>query len=52
MVGGFWGFIIVFGVVLFGWMILNFEVLGNFGKVFDLYFYIFFNLLLFMLVVI
>jgi uncharacterized membrane protein len=45
-VGGSWGFIIAFGVVLFGWMILNSDVLGHFGKAFDPYPYIFLNLML------
>ena len=45
-VGGSWGFIIAFGVVLFGWMILNSNILGPMGKAFDPYPFIFLNLLL------
>ncbi len=48
-VGGSWGFIITFGVVLFGWMILNTDILGHWGKTFDPYPYIFLNLMLSML---
>ena len=45
-VGGSWGFIIAFGVVLFGWMILNSNILGPIGKAFDPYPFIFLNLML------
>lgn len=45
-VGGSWGFIIVFTVVLFGWMLLNSEVLQRFGLAFDPYPFIFLNLML------
>ncbi len=45
-VGGSWGFIIAFALVLFGWMILNSEILGHIGRAFDPYPYIFLNLLL------
>jgi len=45
-VGGSWGFIIAFAVVLFGWMILNSDILGHFGRAFDPYPYIFLNLML------
>lgn len=45
-VGGSWAFIIVFALVLFGWMILNTEILGRIGKAFDPYPYIFLNLML------
>lgn len=45
-VGGSWGFIIAFGIVLFGWMLLNSDVLAHFGKAFDPYPYIFLNLML------
>ena len=45
-VGGSWGFIIGFAVVLFGWMLLNTDVLAHFGKAFDPYPYIFLNLML------
>lgn len=45
-VGGSWGFISVFGIVLFGWMILNSQILGKIGTAFDPYPYIFLNLML------
>jgi uncharacterized membrane protein len=45
-VGGSWGFIIAFGVVLFGWMILNSQILGRMGMAFDPYPFIFLNLML------
>ncbi|MEQ1540014.1 MAG: DUF1003 domain-containing protein [Sphingorhabdus sp.] len=45
-IGGSWKFIIVFALVLFGWMILNTEILGRIGKAFDPYPYIFLNLML------
>jgi uncharacterized membrane protein len=46
-VGGSWAFIIAFGVVLFGWMLVNSEVLEAFGlHPFDAYPYIFLNLML------
>lgn len=45
-VGGSWGFIIGFAVVLFGWMILNSQILGRIGHAFDPYPFIFLNLLL------
>ena len=45
-VGGSWGFIIAFGVVLFGWMILNSHILGRMGMAFDPYPFIFLNLML------
>jgi uncharacterized membrane protein len=49
-IGGSWGFIIAFGVVLFGWMILNSGLLQELGlKPFDTYPYIFLNLMLSML---
>ncbi|MCM8729885.1 DUF1003 domain-containing protein [Hephaestia sp. GCM10023244] len=48
-VGGSWGFIIVFGLVLLGWMVLNTDVLGHWGLAFDAYPYIFLNLMLSML---
>ena len=44
-VGGSWGFIIAFGVVLFGWMAWNVATRG-FGLSFDPYPFIFLNLLL------
>ena len=45
-VGGSWGFIIAFAIVLFGWMILNTDVLAHFNLAFDSYPYIFLNLML------
>lgn len=49
-VGGSWGFIIAFAVVLFSWMLLNSSVLTALGlKPFDGYPYIFLNLMLSML---
>ena len=45
-VGGSWNFIIAFTVVLFGWMLLNTDVLSHFGLAFDPYPYIFLNLML------
>ena len=45
-VGGSWGFIISFTVILFGWMLLNSDVLAHFGAAFDPYPYIFLNLML------
>ena len=45
-VGGSWGFIIVFSLVLFGWMILNSEILGGWNDAFDPFPYIFLNLML------
>lgn len=48
-VGGSWGFIIAFGVILLGWMVLNTDILGHWGMAFDPYPYIFLNLMLSML---
>jgi uncharacterized membrane protein len=49
-VGGSWGFIIAFGVVLVSWMLINSKVLEAFGiHAFDAYPYIFLNLMLSML---
>ena len=49
-VGGSWGFIIAFGVVLAAWMVLNLWALGVAGlKPFDPYPFIFLNLMLSML---
>lgn len=45
-VGGSWGFIIAFSLILFGWMLLNTDVLAHFGLAFDPYPYIFLNLML------
>ena len=44
-VGGSWGFIIGFGVVLFGWMILNSKLVSGSGAI-DPYPFIFLNLML------
>lgn len=49
-IGGSWGFIIGFGVVLLAWALLNGRVLESFGlHPFDAYPFIFLNLLLSML---
>lgn len=49
-VGGSWGFIIAFGVVLLGWMLVNSRILEALGlHPFDAYPYIFLNLMLSML---
>ena len=45
-IGGSWGFITVFTLVLLGWMLLNSEVLQRFGLAFDPYPFIFLNLML------
>ena len=45
-VGGSWGFIIFFTLVLLGWMLLNTDVLNHWGLVFDPYPFIFLNLML------
>jgi uncharacterized membrane protein len=45
-VGGSWGFIIAFALVLLGWMLLNTDILQRFGLAFDPYPYIFLNLML------
>jgi len=45
-VGGSWGFIIGFGVILFGWMLLNSSLFARLGITFDAYPFIFLNLLL------
>ncbi len=45
-VGGSWGFIIAFGLVLFGWMFLNSGAMGKLGFSFDPYPFIFLNLML------
>jgi len=47
-IGGSWGFIIAFGVILFSWMGLN-TVLKPLGLSFDTYPFIFLNLMLSML---
>ncbi len=49
-VGGSWGFIVAFLVVLFGWMLVNSRILEVFGlHPFDAYPFIFLNLILSML---
>ncbi|WP_395337260.1 DUF1003 domain-containing protein [Novosphingobium sp. BL-8H] len=48
-VGGSWGFIISFMVVLLAWMVLNTDILGHWHIAFDPYPYIFLNLMLSML---
>jgi uncharacterized membrane protein len=45
-VGGSWKFIIIFALVLLGWMVLNTGILGQMGLAFDPYPYIFLNLML------
>lgn len=45
-VGGSWGFIIAFAVILLGWMLLNSGILKELGLAFDPYPYIFLNLML------
>ena len=45
-VGGSWGFIVAFGVVLFGWMLINSPLMRGAGIVFDPYPFIFLNLML------
>ncbi len=47
--GGSWAFIILFGVVLVCWVILNSYILVNYSKAFDPYPYILLNLFLSML---
>ena len=48
-VGGSWGFIIAFATILFGWMLLNSNILARWHIAFDPYPYIFLNLMLSML---
>lgn len=48
-IGGSWGFIIGFAVVLLSWMLLNSDILAAWGVKFDPYPYIFLNLMLSML---
>ncbi len=48
-VGGSWGFIISFAIVLFGWMLINSSLLKPLGIQFDAYPFIFLNLMLSML---
>ncbi|MBB5706201.1 DUF1003 domain-containing protein [Sphingopyxis panaciterrulae] len=48
-VGGSWGFIIGFSLVLFAWMLINSKALEHLGLTFDPYPFIFLNLMLSML---
>ncbi len=48
-IGGSWAFISSFGIVLFGWMLINSPMLKSFGVQFDPYPFIFLNLMLSML---
>lgn len=48
-IGGSWGFIITFFLVLVGWMLLNTDILAHWNDAFDPYPYIFLNLMLSML---
>ncbi|WP_395396045.1 DUF1003 domain-containing protein (plasmid) [Novosphingobium sp. BL-8A] len=48
-IGGSWGFIISFMVVLLAWMVLNTDIQGYWHIAFDPYPYIFLNLMLSML---
>ncbi len=48
-VGGSWAFIFTFAAVLFGWMLLNTDILARWHMQFDPYPYIFLNLMLSML---
>jgi uncharacterized membrane protein len=45
-VGGSWGFIVVFAVILIAWMLINGPLATRFGVVWDEYPYIFLNLML------
>ena len=45
-IGGSWGFIITFSLVLLGWMLLNSEILTRFDAAFDPYPFIFLNVML------
>ncbi|UVO50699.1 DUF1003 domain-containing protein [Sphingomonas sp. SUN019] len=45
-IGGSWGFIVAFSVLLIAWMLLNSEVLAQRGTAFDPYPYILLNLML------
>ena len=48
-VGGSWGFIIAFAIVLFAWMLINSKALAGLGLSFDPFPFIFLNLMLSML---
>lgn len=45
-IGGSWGFIIGFALVLFGWMLINSRLFESLGITFDPYPFIFLNLML------
>jgi uncharacterized membrane protein len=45
-VGGSWGFITAFAVILFGWMLINSKLMAALGITFDPYPFIFLNLML------
>jgi uncharacterized membrane protein len=48
-VGGSWKFVIGFGVLLLGWIVLNTKILGQLNEEFDPYPFVFLNLILSML---
>jgi uncharacterized membrane protein len=48
-IGGSWGFISAFGIILFSWMLINSPILKQFDVQFDPYPFIFLNLMLSML---
>ena len=48
-VGGSWSFITIFFIILISWMLLNTDILAEWGMAFDPYPYIFLNLMLSML---
>src|SRR5690606_10849298 len=48
-IGGSWGFIIGFALVLFAWMLINSKALQSLGLAFDPFPFIFLNLMLSML---
>ncbi|WP_018183638.1 DUF1003 domain-containing protein [Kaistia granuli] len=45
-IGGSWGFIIAFGLVIAAWVVLNSFLLASWGGAFDAYPYVFLNLVL------
>ncbi|SHF18257.1 Uncharacterized membrane protein [Kaistia soli DSM 19436] len=45
-IGGSWGFIVAFGLIILGWVALNSILLVEWGRPFDPYPYIFLNLML------
>jgi uncharacterized membrane protein len=48
-IGGSWSFVIGFGVLLLGWIVLNSEILSQWSDEFDPYPFVFLNLILSML---